>query len=437
MEDEDRRAARAKKSAKQLLVKLMEIMNDLKGDPATLRGEGVGLASGLDRDWAALVLLALWDSRRMEKDALRPHVKEALVLLDTKGRGTSRSLDDLARLIAACWIDSMDAANMVVDFWKLDDRKNQESLPRIHILGGDLPTTEDMHALVDRGILASMTGIARVLTGESEPGKEFPKDSFPHMSMIPANGKGTSIWKGLYMRLVLMIALVQRGDTEWEIATVPQGVLGMIAMNGKIMRYDADDVRESMCYSSGNIAANPCIEAYGAMWTSPALILDSLAPWLLQTVQATELRQRVISQPFEDRVVDTLRAHGYEAGPVDDAGVWITRNEHMKLGSKDSIPGQIDALARRGNDVLLIECKSLYSMSRPRNTLERIAPYSNEWRNKLEAKAQWLRAIGLEPALKMIVVEGLDYAWPNEANKSIPMATFGQFEGILDEADRY
>ena len=135
-----------------------------------------------------------------------------------------------------------------------------------------------------------------------------------------------------------------------------------------------------------------------------------------------------------------FRDHGFEAGPVNDKGVWITgdgesRRHHL---SDERIPGQIDVLAegKTRKQFILMECKSMYPMAKTTGIAEKLRLEYRvddsgqpefvgfEWRNKLRAKQEWVeRALGMKCDFTAIVVEGVGYVSDSETKTDIPLIT--------------
>lgn len=385
------------------------------------------IAATLDHDWATLVLLSLWDSLRGEDQPDRPAVKRALGVLlgGGVGQGSSRGIDRLASLIRLCQRDYESELEELVAPW---DPHSQQGLV-FGIYGADLPTAKDSKALV-AGLAESVTGVARVLLGHGTPADFFPESKFPHLSRLPGADELPGLWRGLHVRLGIM----QRSALPWDgtqIMPVSKGFATQLGDElGHFISFTPEDIDTHMASHKRDIAASPFVKSQGHYWTSTFLLMDSLAPWLLEQVQGTSFREHVISQAFEDKVVTLLRDYGFTAGSVNDKGTWITHDGPMPLGAAQPPPGQIDVLATGSRGILMAECKSIYSLGVPKNIAEKLSPEDvSGWRAKLAEKRKWVeRALNDEVQLAAVVVEGVsEYLSMFELSEDVPIFTFSTF----------
>ena len=385
------------------------------------------IAATLDHDWATLVLLSLWDSLRGEDQPDRPAVKRALgVLLDGGvGQGSSRAIDRLASLIHLCQRDYESELEELAASW---DAHSQQGLI-FGIFGADLPTTKDSKALV-AGLAESVTGVARVLLEHGRPSDFFPESKFPHLSRLPGADELPGLWRGLYVRLGIMQRLALPWDGT-QIMPVSKGFATQLGDElGHFISFTPDDVDTHIASHRRDIAASPFVKSRCHYWTSAFLLMDSLAPWLLEQVQGTSFREHVISQAFEDKVVTLLRDYGFTAGSVNDKGTWITQDGPMSLGVTQLPPGQIDVLATGSRGILMAECKSIYSLGIPQNIVKKLSPEDvSGWRTKLAEKREWAeRALNDEVQLAVVVVEGVsEYLSMSELGEDVPIFTFPTF----------
>lgn len=447
--------ARARRSAADLLDRIDRIWTgkthlDGLEDPGTIdevRRRKTELADGIDEEWANLVLLALWDSRRGEKDEIRAHAKDALRLLAAKNtHGSSRSLDDLARLVSLCLMEHEYRSEEIGGNWRSDEPGGYVV---IDISGADLPTAVDARELfVARAPFddfeKNLKSMCRVVSLGVDPAGLFSAERFPHLSKIPAKGAGKRIWRELLLRLWVLMGL-SMPDLSGEdgIVMIPDGSSFQLALEGgEFIVFQKEEVESCLSLRKGSgPTAYPVVRSGGRLWTSRWLLMDSIAPWLCEKIEEDKgLRQVAISQPFEDEVVEMFRDHGFEAGPVNDKGVWVTgdgesRRHHL---SDERIPGQIDVLAedKTRKQFILMECKSMYPMAKITGIAEKLRLEYRvddsgqpefvgfEWRNKLRAKREWVeRALGMKCDFTAIVVEGVGYVSDSETETDIPLIT--------------
>ncbi|MEI3847066.1 MULTISPECIES: hypothetical protein [unclassified Microbacterium] len=420
---------RAQLDAAGLSTLLDKMRDDHEIDEIRLRAKFGELAAEIDSEWASIVLLAFWNSLRAPGDAVRPHVKRALELLQRKpGTGRSRALTDLAELVSSCWLRHEADAQDLAALWTSTE---PDRAVTIQISGARLPTAGDARALVS-DLSRSIMAIAEIVSHRTDPGDVLPAARFPHLSRLPATGEAEPIWLALYLRLSLIIRLA---PWDPELAPISEQFSTQIySETGQSRVLGYPEARTLLINSDEEVAAYPVIDSAGACWTSSYLLADSLAPWLLSAIQRTDLRERVISQPFEDKVVEHLRAHGFTAGPVDRSGTWTTQTgrEHLPLGAQ--LPGQIDVLAIRGDALFVLECKSIFSMGKIRNIAEKLGPDSHEWRTRLRRKRDWCeRSLGRDVDLAMIVIEGIDtYMSERELEVETPLVTFDLLSEMLE-----
>ena len=246
-------------------------------------------------------------------------------------------------------------------------------------------------------------------------------------------GEGHAIWLALYLRLSLIVHVL-RPPSKPQIEPILEGFYTQIYNEiGESTVLGYPEVRSLLLWHEGEIAAHPVVESAGSLWTSPYLLMDSLAPWLLREIQRTTLREQVISQPFEDNVVQLLRDHGFKAGPVNERGTWTTQEGTEHLHCDEPLPGQIDVLAVRDDGVFVLECKSIFSMGALRNIAEKLGPNSHDWRGKLRRKRDWAtNALQRRVDLSMVIVEGIStYVSEHELEADVPLITEDMLADLL------
>lgn len=422
---------RARRTAIELAVALDKMRDDEEFDGNSPWGEPSELAAGIDSDWASIVLLAYWNSLREPTEPVRPHAKRALGLLrSTSDTGSSRALNDVAQLIATCWLSHEANAIELAPIW---ESKDSDQAVSILISGSSLPTAIDAVSLMSNPH-SSLLAIAEIISRKTDPESLFTTEEFPHLSQLPAAGEAGPIWLGLYLRISLIIHLA---PLEPDLAPISEQFSTQFYSElGGSRALGYPEIRSMLLNLDEDIAAYPVVESAGVCWSSAYLLADSIAPWLLSAIQLTNLREQAISQPFEDKVVQLMRAHGFKAGSVDDKGTWSTQSGKERLHCGERLPGQIDVLATRDDAVFVLECKSIFSMGKIRNIAEKLGLDGHDWRTRLGKKRDWSRKVlEREIDLSMIVVEGIEiYASERELTVEIPLLTFESLSEVLDTA---
>lgn len=428
---------RAERAAEQLLVTL----EDQRCGMRELSGTSVPeLAAKLDPDWAIPILMTTWNRLTEDEEdpnhPIRGHVKRALEEVLRLGGGYSRSNADLANLISLGWIRLEEDAN---DWFS--DRRAEVWFT---VQGRALPTARDARALL-RAIGPphySIHRVAEIITGNADPADIFSHHiPAPHLARLPGAGTApTRIWRGILARLQLFESLVQHYGHDRGLVAVPERVFFQLFSNDDAVIFTPDDIRDLIETPRGqtdvDVTSNPVIKANGIWWTSSYLVTDSIAPWLLRQLETSELRQSVISAVFEDEVVGLLREHGYQAGSVSKAGCWSTQMGKVQLGSGPGEAGEIDVLATRGNLTLVLECKSPFPMSNPRNLVERLASENAAYRSQARAKGEWVRShMGNDPDLVAVVFEAAEYLSADETQRDVPSMPLSILKEILEAWD--
>lgn len=197
--------------------------------------------------------------------------------------------------------------------------------------------------------------------------------------------------------------------------------------------FDESDVRDRVCFDPTRgtddveLVCSPVARVDAGYITSSALLLDSLAPLILRWLHENGHWRVVVSDPFEDRVVDLFRQAGLASGTVSEAGWWrLSPNDQeqgdlqQRIRACGPTPGEIDALVLVGHVLVVIECKSVYSLGRPRNVAGKLSDEDIEgWRSTVRKKVSWLtEATGYE-VQGTIVVEGVEIYDSSESDISI------------------
>lgn len=423
--------SRAQDSGLRLLARIDKMRDDPETDLDLIQMRRKELVETIDSEWSAPVLLAAWDSLRSEsreESAVRPHIKNALeLLLHSSSTGPKRSLSELASLVSACWLLQEETTRSAAPHWSYGE-------VLVEISGQNLTTAKDAEGIVKNGLLETIQSIASILTYKTNPSSVLPRNLFPHLALMPATGEARQIWRSLYLRLSLIIH-TSNGTVEPGIQPISDYFTSQIYSPTDVSDiFNIKDAETLLLPPGGDMAAYPVVQGAGTLWTSSYLLLDSIAPWLLQAIEKSKrLRKRVISQAFEDLVVEILRTSGFEAGPVTDKGVWCFGSAKKRIGDPEDLAGEIDVLAIRDSDVFLLECKSIYSMGRFNNIAEKLAPSTYEWRSLLNRKRSWIeKTLNRKVDLSLIVVEGLIYYSSQEAEADPPLVPIEAFKDLIE-----
>jgi hypothetical protein len=392
----------------------------------------------LEGDWATPILIDLWSTTVVNPESplveLRPSIKRAIIELRVRdATGTNRSHAQLMRLLAACQDAIEDHLQMVVTEFEL--REDDDRRMILRSAGSHLQLAADANAL---GRFPDLATIARIIDG-GDPNTELSE--LPHLRHVPAESRYSRIWRGLYLRYAVMLSVVRfNGNIDIDaVAALPERFFSQTWFGGdrapSSVIFTSADIRELLVTT--NIAGKPGqndreITAYplhpvvGGYVSSVALIADSIAPWLQQTVHELDLWNEVVSGPFEREVLEFMRAQGFAAGGVDENGRWqldgaldefpvVVQTIADALASHTGSPGEIDALGWHPgwNQLILLECKSINSIGNLQSVATTLSSSDAEgWRRKLEKKAEWVEAAtGYAPLLSAVVLEGIEFLY--------------------------
>jgi hypothetical protein len=108
--------------------------------------------------------------------------------------------------------------------------------------------------------------------------------------------------------------------------------------------------------------------------------------------------RKLLSEPFEQEVVEVFRSHGFRAGTVTDDGGWYVPHRINLSEVAGPPPGEIDVFAVHPRGFAIIaECKVLAlptEWSRVRNLATKLGIEDSEgFRSKLRTKLTWLAAL--------------------------------------------
>jgi hypothetical protein len=289
---------------------------------------------------------------------------------------------------------------------------------------------------VELGWSPNLAALARVVDG-ADPKIELSQ--LPHLKAVPTGARYQRLWRGLYLRYAVMRSVIRfNGNIDaGTIATLPRRFFSQTMFVGgespASVIFTSDDIRDLLVASrlSGKpgqddreLTAYPLHPAGIGYVTSQALIVDSIAPWLQQTILELDLWSPVVSEPFEQAMLNVLRRHGFVAGGVDEGGHWDlpealahyppeVQTIAESLARHGGSPGEIDALGwhEEFGQLVLLECKSINSIGNLQSVASTLsAADAQGWRSKLGKKAEWIAsACGVDPVLSCVVLEGIEF----------------------------
>jgi hypothetical protein len=253
-------------------------------------------------------------------------------------------------------------------------------------------------------------------------------------------GSAPDFWRGLLARFLLLIAAI---DTRRQVMSTHVGVaiLGRAGLqisadlfSQEIRREEMQSAVASMFWQrkwfegrnsgggiGGLVVERPIMRLTKSdeiFATAAPLIFDSIS-WF---VEASVMRyvqqggallpesvfQSEISSALEKRVCEAFRKAGFDAGQLNEAGVWDLGSEKRLLRhlTGQACPGELDVLAlhRPSGHLFAIECKVLglpFTESAIRNIISKVGPDDAEsFHSKVSAKLEWVR--GCEGFLRLM-----------------------------------
>ncbi|AZZ37446.1 hypothetical protein CIK05_11795 [Bdellovibrio sp. qaytius] len=148
--------------------------------------------------------------------------------------------------------------------------------------------------------------------------------------------------------------------------------------------------------------------------------------------------EKYISKPYENNVINDLRARGFLAGEVTENGVWINQKNEINIQSMTNIscPGQIDVLAHHPQlDIsFIIDCKVLRSplhLQSLRNVISKISSDDTEgFASKIKNKASWVESSSYLVKVEPIIL--LDKEVPGEMTSEVITINSEIFQEFLN-----
>lgn len=433
-----RRSARS--SANEIMKLLQESGSNASNQVST------ELASLVRTEWALGPLMTMWSQSLTDEQLVefRPAAKIAVRALSlTHNSGHSEEVTDTADLMAACETEFLDEIDSAAANFTFGDTE-RHGLMRIS--GRGLQTAYDAESLVEN-LHPSLAIIIHALENGLAPSDSFAVEDFPILSRVPAGDDMRRMWAGIALRLFWAALLISKSN-----ATDPYGVTPFtpgsfihMMMNDSVLHLNEAEMGSllnvppawSHIANISALTAHPWPKYRDGVLSSPALILDSLAPWILAELHINDRWGPAVSSLFEERTVSLLRSHGFTAGSVSDRGVWDTTGpvetfSSIRAALSDSPPpGEIDVLAVRSNSLFLVECKSVLALAKPDNVAKKLG-VPTEWQSKLRKKKDYLNSILRQNVdLSLIVVEGAT-ALSDPSDSELPILTLEVLEDMLD-----
>lgn len=310
----------------------------------------------------------------------------------------------------------VEQSNHVVEF--------QQQLTRAYESRGlSHRTLEDCSNAIWQHMGDALKAVENVLNGRP------PQDQKPFVNtlfaQIPHNSN-PDFWRGIWARIIAAVGAIRNNNSggislhgislleRRAVSSLPEHALAehyaleSISWNQKWYVSRVSEAAENMILERPLVNINLETSLYATTFLT---ISDSLN-WFVERsilpyptpggVKLPEkLFEKLVSQPFEDRINKLFRKHGFVAGAVTNKGIWQTQNGHINLGHKAAspIPGQIDSVAfHRGIGLVIVsECKVLsypHSLNRMRNLLLTIGDSDAEaLHGKLQDKVRWIASI--------------------------------------------
>lgn len=417
-------------------------------------------AGAIDRTWAVPALISAWNATLVGRElpTERSAIKRALVsvLRNSELNGT-RSVRDLVQLLAAARQEDEVEMRSISSAWSgaLEVQRDDEQFLYLGAIGSEMQTAADAYGLAALGIFSAASLLAEILDGSASPNELA--DIAPVLSRVPVTESTRDMWFGVYMRFAVL-ASIRRfalGQEAGDVSVLPREFYNQASFlsEGSLLRTvsaTAEDIRRVLSPPFTQVATSaaesvittyPLHESGPYYVTSVALVLDSIAPWILRQVFDLGLWEPAISRPFEEKIIAMLERHGFAAGAVRTSGYWETPTHSAATASlrhtlgraETRLPGQIDVLAYRDDALFLIEAKSLAAFGR--NISDGLSPAdARAWRAGLQAKADWLLHLGLRPDLTLIVIEGVAYLSSTEIDEAISLVPFEFLDAVLTES---
>jgi hypothetical protein len=400
-------------------------------------------------------LTQLW-SRSLLDDSLvvaRPAIKRSIItLLEPNYEGRGRAYGDIVGLMT----QSRRQLGYEEEQFATGSTEEDQRLVLFH-RGQYLQTAADAHALFRLQLGDRILAVSRILLGVAEPSSLGPE--FPHPARVSSSAR--DFWVGLHLRLALPISIARfnAADPGTHLALLPRAFYLQTEVpirDGRpVISYTSAEIRQGLAArlewgaATGEAAltAFPLIPVGEDLWvTSAALLADSLAPFMLESVRQADQWEAAVGQPFEDEINEFFRSRDFTSGPVSAAGRWhpsglgaeiLGREVNRQLTSRPDLPrlaGQIDVLAIGPYGCIVVECKSVSAMIKIKNTFGRLSPDDAEsWRSKLLAKVEWLHArLDRGVAWAAVIVEGVHYLNEAELKATVPVLPFEPLQSTID-----
>ena len=430
-----------KKRTEKLSLRIASLMSEFSKSKAhTARVSDA--ASVLDSRYATEVLAAAWSYSLSESSStrsIRPALKLGLIEISRVPTGTSRSSKDLARLVRAAADEHERRLNALGEAFVHGSVGNAVEF----VVAGEWLQSSPFANALFTSYTDALTFLAAKAAGE--PFALHPiVDVNEWAARIDRSPGSAELWRDLFLRAVLLVTVARQYPSSasdlYRACILPRNIYTQSFFEGFFtgsMIFSEGEIRNLLCYTSASgdndvdLVSRPVFDVGDGYVTSSALLLDSIAPRILQWVFNNGGWQEVVTRPFESSVIELVRRAGFQAGPVLDSGSWHPGDGAGDIGRSlqaqgSKCPGEIDVLATDGHELMLLECKSLYPFANPRNAVGRVSDGAiNRWITNSERKVEWLEsATGLRVRLAAIVVEGVRFIAPG---------TLGNRVAVLDK----
>lgn len=328
-------------------------------------------------------------------------------------------------------------------------------------------TTERMFARPGE-FLAAAFG---VLAGD--PPSAVPTFTGTHLAHFPDAVDGHAFWVGLTARLQLLVLAShqagQAGSTPlaiFEEAAVAFGPDELALRGVTTSDFHALQKAVMRCFwrPGTPVAADDASTMFvdrpvmriarepGLFVTSTLNIADSLTLVAERSVspRASDVSlppkyfDQLLSGPFEERIIDMFRDHGFLAGEVTRSGAWKTQNGIRTSRVAGKPDGQIDVLAWHPGGMLIVgDCKVLALAQTPAAATTQWAKLGEDdeeqFRAKLHKREKWAQAFladlghDVSATMKMLILDRPLHLWLDGGD--IELVYEGDLVRALNEAE--
>lgn len=452
----------------------------------------------LSKKWAIKELISKWSEYLSHENPPIPSHLSALKILMNKilhgkdnGRGKDKNvLDSLIKEeLELLYKELNDIEKIVLESGIVGDnevftiKSTGKNIAIAEAIKKELEDKHSLHTLLNK--------LNLVIIG-NQPREIFKNNK--RLGSLPNFKKNPELWKGAYLRVLLCIYILENkiniqntppdpvnkviniSKKELEnLHSYPSKIIGLHRLNTALGKSEIikgikkgsrillvtdnhtlwssefyqptpDDWDTLLVYTPSDssskyfevnkaITASPLFKVKNSFFTSSVLILDSIVPWMKQSIDNNGWKS--ISKPFEDEIKDYItkstnnfsesifhsnkkckglgKIHFKEEQKSHEK-LYNDIQQHLMKDPND-FPGEIDCFAPirpceefnevRNQSFILIECKSI-SEDPGKNFIQNISPDVG-WVRKIVKKKKWLHSRGFHDILCVIIIEGVEF----------------------------